>query len=83
NGTFLCTVDGAVALTPRQESHQLSLSGQGTLSPEGRDLFRGTRQPGQGMRRLLVVVVTREKANNGAGPRTGQLQGKGLPQVQK
>lgn len=83
NGTFRCTVDGAVALTLRQDSHQLSLSGQGTLSPDGRYLFRGTLQPRQGMPPLLALLVTRPTANNAPGPTPWQLQGKWLPQEQK
>ncbi|PLM00672.1 pullulanase, partial [Klebsiella pneumoniae] len=83
NGTFRCTEDGAVALTLRQDSHQLSLSGQGTLSPDGRYLFRGTLQPRQGMPPLLALLVTRPTANNAPGPTPWQLQGKWLPQEQK
>ncbi|HBT8291911.1 TPA: type II secretion system protein N, partial [Klebsiella pneumoniae] len=83
NGTFRCTADGAVALTLRQDSHQLSLSGQGTLSPDGRYLFRGTLQPRQGMPPLLALLVTRPTANNAPGPTPWQLQGKWLPQEQK
>ena len=83
NGTFRCTVDGAVALPLSQDSHQLSLSGQGTLSPDGRYLFRGTLQPRQGMPPLLALLVTRPPANNAPGPTPWQLQGKWLPQEQK
>ncbi len=71
------------ALTLRQDSHQLSLSGQGTLSPDGRYLFRGTLQPRQGMPPLLALPVTRPTANNAPGPTPWQLQGKWLPQEQK
>ncbi len=77
NGTFRCTVDGAVALTLRQDSHQLSLSGQGTLSPDGRYLFRGTLQPRQGMPPLLALLVTRPTANNARARRRGSCRENG------
>lgn len=83
NGTFRCTADGAVALTLRQDSHQLSLSGQGTLSPDGRYLFRGTLQPRQGMPPLLALLVTRPASKNEPGRTPWQIQGKWLPQEQK
>ncbi|HCB1358671.1 TPA: type II secretion system protein N [Klebsiella variicola subsp. variicola] len=82
NGTFRCTADGAVALTLRQDSHQLSLSGQGTLSPDGRYLFRGTLQPRQGMPPLLALL-TRPASKNEPGRTPWQIQGKWLPQEQK
>ncbi len=65
-----------MALTLRQDSHQLSLSGQGTLSPDGRYLFRGTLQPRQGMPPLLALLVTRPTANNAPGPTPWQVAGK-------
>ncbi len=77
NGTFRCTEDGAVALTLRQDSHQLSLSGQGTLSPDGRYLFRGTLQPRQGMPPLLALLVTRPTANNAPARRRGSCRENG------
>ena len=83
NGTFRCTADGAVALTLRQDSPQLRLNGQGTLSPDGRYLFRGTLQPRQGMPPLLALLVTRPTGNNAPGPTPWQLQGKWLHQEQK
>ncbi|MCP6588211.1 type II secretion system protein N, partial [Klebsiella pneumoniae] len=36
SGKFSCTPAGALALTLSQDSHQLSLTGEGTLSPDGR-----------------------------------------------
>ena len=76
SGALSCTANGAVALAIRQDSHQLSLSGQGTLSPDGRYLFRGTLQPRQGMPPLLALLVARPMAKNAPGPTPWQLQGK-------
>ncbi|HBW8874695.1 type II secretion system protein N [Klebsiella quasipneumoniae] len=76
SGTLSCTATGAVALAIRQDSHQLSLSGQGTLSPDGRYLFHGTLQPRQGIPPLLALLVTRPMAKNDPGPTPWQLQGK-------
>ncbi|WET93439.1 type II secretion system protein N, partial [Klebsiella quasipneumoniae] len=76
SGTLSCTATGAVALAIRQDSHQLSLSGQGTLSPDGRYLFHGTLQPRQGIPPLLALLVTRPMAKNDQGPTPWQLQGK-------
>ncbi|MCR6746229.1 type II secretion system protein N [Klebsiella pneumoniae] len=47
NGTFRCTVDGAVALTLRQDSHQLSLSGQGLCRPMAAICFAARYSPGR------------------------------------
>ncbi len=51
NGTFRCTVDGAVALTLRQDSHQLSLSGRGLCRPMAAICFAARYSPGRGCRR--------------------------------
>ena len=82
-GNHFTVAEGAVALTLRQDSHQLSLSGQGTLSPDGRYLFRGTLQPRQGMPPLLALLVTRPASKNEPGRTPWQIQGKWLPQEQK
>ncbi len=79
NGTFRCTADGAVALTLRQDSHQLSLSGQGTLSPDGRYLFRGTLQPRQGMPPLLALLVTRPASKTSRVAHRGRFRENGYP----
>ncbi len=47
NGTFRCTVDGAVALTLRQDSHQLSLSGRGLCRPMAAICFAARYSPGR------------------------------------
>jgi general secretion pathway protein O len=47
NGTFRCTADGAVALTLRQDSHQLSLSGQGPCRPMAAICFAVRYSPGR------------------------------------
>ncbi len=84
NGTFRCTVDGAVALTLRQDSHQLSLSGQGdSVARWPLSVSRHATAPGRGMPPLLALLVTRPTANNAPGPTPWQLQGKWLPQEQK
>ncbi len=51
NGTFRCTVDGAVALTLRQDSHQLSLSGGGLCRPMAAICFAARYSPGRECRR--------------------------------
>lgn len=82
NGTFRCTADGAVALTLRQDSHQLSLSGGGLCRPMAAICFAARYSPGR-MPPLLALLVTRPTANNAPGPTPWQLQGKWLPQEQK
>ncbi|MBD3697488.1 type II secretion system protein N [Klebsiella pneumoniae] len=83
NGTFRCTVDGAVALTLRQDSHQLSLSGRGdSVARWPLSVSRHATAPA-GMPPLLALLVTRPTANNAPGPTPWQLQGKWLPQEQK
>ncbi len=54
SGKFSCTPAGALALTLSRDSHQLSLTGQGTLSPDGRYAFHGKLQT----RQLTPALLT-------------------------
>ncbi len=71
NGTFRCTADGAVALTLRQDSHQLSLSGRDSVA---RWPLSVSRHAPAGMPPLLALLVTRPTANNARARRRGSCR---------
>lgn len=75
-GTFRCTPTGALALTLSQDSHQLSLSGQGTLSPDGRYAFHGQLQTRQSTPALLALLMSQNQRKDEQGRIPWQLQGK-------
>lgn len=76
SGTFRCTPAGALALTLSQDSHQLSLSGQGTLSPDGRYAFHGQLQTRQSTPALLALLMSQNQRKDEQGRIPWQLQGK-------
>lgn len=76
SGKFSCTPAGALALTLSQDSHQLSLSGQGTLSPDGRYAFHGKLQTRQSTPGLLTLLMTQNQRLDEQGRIPWQLQGK-------
>lgn len=76
SGKFSCTPAGALALSISQDSHQLSLSGQGTLAPDGSYAFRGTLQSRQSTPALLAALIARGGRQDEHGRTPWQLQGK-------
>lgn len=79
SGKFSCTPAGALALDISQDSHQLSLSGQGTLAPDGGYAFRGTLQSRQSTPALLAALIARGGRQDEHGRTPWQLQGKWSP----
>ncbi|MFK3704223.1 type II secretion system protein N [Klebsiella sp. NPDC088457] len=75
SGQLSCTPAGALALTLRQDSQQLSLSGQGTLNPDGRYAFRGSLQMRQGTPPLLAMLLAQNPRKDEQGRIPWQLQG--------
>ena len=76
SGKFSCTPAGALVLTLSQDSHQLSLTGQGTLSPDGRYAFHGKLQTRQSTPALLTLLVAQHQRQDEQGRIPWQLQGK-------
>lgn len=76
SGKFSCTPAGALALTLSQDSHQLSLTGEGTLSPDGRYAFRGKLQTRQSTPALLTLLVAQHQRQDEQGRIPWRLQGK-------
>lgn len=79
SGKFSCTPAGALAMNISQDSHQLSLSGQGTLAPDGGYAFRGTLQSRQSTPTLLAALIAQGGRQDEHGRTPWQLQGKWSP----
>jgi general secretion pathway protein N len=77
-GKLSCTPAGALAIALTQDSHQLSLTGQGVLTPNGRYTFNGTLQTRQATPPLLTLLVAQNARKDEQGRTPWQWQGQWL-----
>ncbi|NRG23793.1 type II secretion system protein N, partial [Klebsiella michiganensis] len=77
NGKLSCTPAGALTVALTQDSRQLSLAGQGVLTPNGRYTFNGTLQTRQTTPALLTLLLAQNgrKDEQGRSPWQWQWQG--------
>ncbi|AWT19350.1 type II secretion system protein N [Klebsiella grimontii] len=83
NGKLSCTPAGALAVALTQDSHQLSLAGQGVLAPDGRYTFNGTLQPRQAAPALLTLLVAQNGRKDEQGRIPWRWQGEWLSEEKK
>jgi len=83
NGKLSCTPAGALAVALTQDSHQLSLTGQGVLTPDGRYTFNGTLQPRQAAPALLTLLVAQNGRKDEQGRIPWRWQGEWLSEEKK
>lgn len=75
NGKLSCTPAGALAIALAQDSHQLSLTGKGVLTPDGRYRFNGTWQTRQAAPALLMLMNAQNSRKDEQGRTPWQWQG--------
>ncbi|BBW78207.1 TPA: type II secretion system protein N [Klebsiella michiganensis] len=75
NGKLSCTPAGALAVALTQDSRQLSLAGQGVLTPNGRYTFNGTLQTRQTAPALLTLLLAQNGRKDEQGRTPWQWQG--------
>lgn len=83
NGKLSCTPAGELAVALTQDSHQLSLTGQGVLTPDGRYTFNGTLQPRQATPALLMLLVAQNGRKDEQGRIPWRWQGEWLSEEKK
>lgn len=77
-GKLSCTPAGALAIALTQDSHQISLVGQGSIAPDGRYRFNGTLQARQATPALLTLLVAQNARQDEQGRTPWQWQGQWL-----
>jgi len=80
DGKLSCTPAGALGIALTQDSHQLSLSGQGSFTPDGHYTFSGTWQTRQAAPALLSLLATQNARKDEQGRTPWQWQGQWLSQ---
>lgn len=83
SGKLSCTPAGALAIALTQDSHQLSLTGQGVLTPDGRYTFNGMLQTRQAAPALLTLLVAQTGRKDKQGRTPWQWQGQWLSEEKK